>query len=103
MTLMSLDIRVIIACDKIQLGPFHYVATHIIFACIPLAIYLDQLTRPDPTTCPDAPFGDWTEDLTLVLEDPVVRWLKKYSYRIRGMYELVQLRPVVPLSPIPTQ
>ena len=30
MTLMSLDVRVIIACDKIQLGPFHYVAIHMI-------------------------------------------------------------------------
>ena len=30
MTLMSLDIWVIMACDKIQLGPFHYVATHIL-------------------------------------------------------------------------
>ena len=28
---MSLDIRVIMACDKIQLGPFDYVATHISF------------------------------------------------------------------------
>ena len=29
MTLMSLEIRVIMACEKIQLGPFDYVATHI--------------------------------------------------------------------------
>ena len=29
MTIMSMDIRVIMACDKIQLGPFDYVATHI--------------------------------------------------------------------------
>ena len=26
----KLDIRVIMACDKIQLGPFDYVATHMI-------------------------------------------------------------------------
>ena len=29
MTLTSLDIRVIMACDKIQLGPIDYVVTHI--------------------------------------------------------------------------
>ena len=29
MTLMSKDIRVIMACDKIQLDPFDYAVTHI--------------------------------------------------------------------------
>ena len=32
LTLMSKDIRVIMVCNKIHLGPFHYVVTHMAFA-----------------------------------------------------------------------
>ena len=37
---MFLDIRVIMVCDKIQLGPFDYVATQLMSALISLLISL---------------------------------------------------------------
>ena len=44
MTLMSKDIRVILVCDKIKLGAFDYVVTHI----VPVLTITSPPERPSP-------------------------------------------------------
>ena len=45
MTDMSLNIRVIMACDEFQLGPFDYVATHIYVKLVKNFVGIDMLNK----------------------------------------------------------